>query len=81
MTTYSPAEPALNSHHSEHQGTTVSGPNSRIARQIVNTFVTGETSALEDLVAPDALDHTSLTQRRRARRAHRRNLLLPCHVR
>ena len=33
--------------------------NSRIARQIVNTFVTGDTSALEDVVAVDALDHTS----------------------
>jgi predicted ester cyclase len=62
MTTHSPAERALDSHNAEHQGTTVSGPNSRIARQIVDTFVTGETSALEDLVALDALDHTSPKQ-------------------
>jgi predicted ester cyclase len=37
----------------------MTGQNSRIAHQIVNTFVTGDTSALEDLVAIDALDHTS----------------------
>lgn len=33
--------------------------NSRIAHQIVDTFVTGDTSVLEDVVAVDALDHTS----------------------
>jgi hypothetical protein len=62
MTTYSPAEPALTT-NTERQGTTLSRPNSRVARQIVNTFVTGETSALEDLVTVDAVDHTSPPQR------------------
>ena len=33
--------------------------NSRIAHQIVKTFVTGDTSVLDDLVALDALDHNS----------------------
>lgn len=61
MTTCSPAEPALTA-NTERQGTTVSGPNSRVARQIVNTFVTGETSTLEDLVTVDAVDHTSPPQ-------------------
>ena len=40
----------------------MTGQNSRIAHQIVNTFVTGDTSALEDLVALDAFDHTSPPQ-------------------
>ena len=40
----------------------MTGQNSRIAHQIVNTFVTGDTSALEALVAVDAVDHTSPAQ-------------------
>jgi SnoaL-like polyketide cyclase len=46
-------------YHTEPRGTIVSGENSRIAHQIVNTFVTGDTSALEDLVAVDAIDHNT----------------------
>jgi steroid delta-isomerase-like uncharacterized protein len=40
----------------------MTGQNSRVAHQIVDTFVTGDTSALEDLIAIDAVDHTSPPQ-------------------
>jgi predicted ester cyclase len=38
---------------------TGSTQNSRVAHRIVDTFVSGDTSVLEDVVAVDALDHTS----------------------